>query len=208
MNHYNKFVIIFFLFFSLFCYKEQEDKDHVPKYPVEMPGVWKEVGVNELRSGNTFAFSKNGTVVYIVDPAVCIKRERAMIGEYLWSKAGLHIYFYKFLQLEGGDLEKVKKKCESGNPDVKFEERLAILNSGSIKFIQYGDFKEKKTNYDFDDLITFRNGGNEFYRFSAFPEHFQEIVDHEIKGERRLILKKGNVHILNNTAKDIIFSLD
>ncbi|TGK43477.1 hypothetical protein [Leptospira andrefontaineae] len=177
-------------------------------YPIEMPGVWKEVGVNDLRSGNTFVFSKRGAVVYYIDPAICVKKERAMIGEYVLSKIGLHIYFYKFLQLEGGNLEKIEKKCGSGDPNVKLDEKLVILNMGSMKLIGFGDFKQKKTNFDFEDLTTFETGGNEFYKFSIFPEHFQEIVDHEVKDDRRLILKNQHVFIRNNTGKDMQVSFD
>ncbi|WP_125169729.1 hypothetical protein [Leptospira saintgironsiae] len=164
--------------------------------------------MNDLRSGNTFAFSKNGTVVYIIDPAICIKKERAMIGEYLWSEDRLYIYFYKFLQLEGGDLNKIKNKCEAEIPGLKLEEKLIILNEGSMKVLGLGNFTQRKNGYDFDDLTSFKTGGSEFYKFSKYPEHFQEIVDHEIKDERRLILEKRNVYIRNNTGKEVRYSFD
>lgn len=77
-----------------------------------------------------------------------------------------------------------------------------------MKVIGFGDFKQKRTGSDFDDLTTFTTGGNEFYKFSLFPEHFQEIVDHEVKDERRLLLKNGSVLILNNTGKDMQVSFD
>ncbi|PJZ48486.1 hypothetical protein CH362_14895 [Leptospira saintgironsiae] len=192
----------------MFCNKGREINHDAPHYPVEMPGVWKEIGVNDLRSGNTFAFSKNGTVVYIIDPAICIKKERAMIGEYLWSEDRLYIYFYKFLQLEGGDLNKIKNKCEAEIPGLKLEEKLIILNEGSMKVLGLGNFTQRKNGYDFDDLTSFKTGGSEFYKFSKYPEHFQEIVDHEIKDERRLILEKRNVYIRNNTGKEVRYSFD
>ncbi|MEI1280273.1 hypothetical protein V6Z05_18215 [Leptospira venezuelensis] len=173
-----------------------------------MVGVWKKIGVNDLRSGDTFAFSKNGTAIYIIDPAVCIKKERALIGEYLWSEDLLYIYFYKFLQLEGGDLNKIKNKCEANTPGLKLEEKLVILNKGSMKLLGLGNFKERKNSYDFEDLTTFETGGSEFYRFSNFPEHFQEIVDHEIKENRRLHIQSKTVYIRNNTGKEIRFSMD
>ncbi|MFB5652330.1 hypothetical protein ACE5IS_16935 [Leptospira wolffii] len=158
--------------------------------------------------GNTFAFSKNGTVVYIIDPAICIKRERAMIGEYLWNEDRLYIYFYKFLQLEDGNLENIKNKCEAGTPGLKLEEKLVILNEGSMRLLGLGNFKQRKNSCDYEDLTTFKTGESEFYRFSRFPEHFQEIVDHEVTGERRLILEKGSVSVLNNTGKTIRYSFD
>lgn len=207
MIHFKKLVIIISLFPFLFCNKRREINYDAPRYPVNMIGVWKEIGVNDLRSGNTFAFSKNGTVVYIIDPAICIKIERAMIGEYLWSEDRLYIYFYKFLQLEGGDLNKIKNKCEAGTPGLRLEEKLIILNEGSMKLLGLGNFTQKNS-YDFDDLTTFKTGGNEFYRFSRFPEHFLEVVDHEIKENRRLYVKGRNVYIRNNTDKSILFRLD
>ncbi|WP_375532561.1 hypothetical protein [Leptospira wolffii] len=172
-----------------------------------MTGVWKEIGVNDLRSGHTYTFSRNGTVVYINDPATCIKKEKAMIGEYLWSEDRLHIYFYKFLQLEGGDLDKIKNKCEVGATGLKLEEKLIILNEGSVRLLGLGNFKQRKSNYDYEEFISFKTGGSEFYKFSKFPEHFQEIVDYEIKENRRLYLAGGNAHIRNNTGKEIRYSL-
>ena len=203
MIHFKKLAINISLFLFLFCNKGREINQDAPHYPVEMSGVWKEIGVNDLRSGNTFAFSKNGTVVYIIDPAICIKRERAMIGE-----DRLYIYFYKFLQLEGGDLNKIKNKCEAGTPGLRLGEKLIILNEGSMKLLGLGNFKQRKNSYDFDDLTTFKTGGSEFYRFSRFPEHFQEVVDHEIKENRRLYIEGRNVYIRNNTDRSILFSLD
>ncbi|WP_125226296.1 hypothetical protein [Leptospira neocaledonica] len=166
------------------------------------------MGINDLRSGNTFVFSKKGTAVFIIDPEICIKKERAMIGEYIWANDGLYIYLYKSLQLEGGDLDRIKKKCESGVSNLEFEEKLILMNTGSLRFIDFKDFKQEKNDSDFEDVITFKTGENEFYQFNQFPAQFQEIVDYEIKEERRLHLKNGNLQIQNKTDKTLRFSDD
>lgn len=199
----------YFIFLAVFClFYCTESNDDIPLHPVKMSGVWKEVGVDDLRSGDTFIFSKKGTVVFVIDPKICIKKERAMVGEYLWAKDGLYIYFYKFLQLDGGDLDMIKKKCESGAPDLEFQEKLILMNEGSLRFIDFKDFKQKKGNSDFDDMITFKTGESEFYRFSLFPAQFQEIIDYEIKENRRLHLKDQHLRIQNNTNKTIRFRDD
>ncbi|EQA46048.1 putative lipoprotein [Leptospira broomii serovar Hurstbridge str. 5399] len=195
---YSNKVIISLIFFALVLSSCEPQKVLTVKLPVDMVGIWKPMNIENLRSGDTYVFSKKGTAFFFFDPAVCIKRERAIFGESLFSSYGLTIYFYKTLQLEGGDLNKITEKCNTKGFQTDINEKLIELEEGNYKIISYYDFTQKPSSSELEDFVTFKIAGKEFYKFSRFPEHFQEVIDYEITDERRLYTKQGDIYVRTN----------